>query len=347
MKKTKPISYEHVLEFKRCTRDGDEHGEIIDPLIENFWHKAPEALRHREYEHNGCTIRVDISWQRLANRIRSFNEAWRPMSAGGLPPSNSARQRVSRPLKIPAKVTVSGENDTSSYRWYPSFFVETFVHEVFLLANLAVPGSANFYSLSISRHEDRSPSEVRLSQYAFECAWVDSLDGKWPNVQALPREDVCEWFKGLDIGYKQRAGTGIEKALYVLLHMANGETRIDSVAWIFHGLEALVSTRVGESVSGMVRRLGVVLDLDTRTQKILNQRLRKLYDLRSSFVHGGYAVPHPINSEVIDRSLDDHMRDFYDLIQFGAALLITTIQALIKKRIIKLGFDEFIVTTTI
>jgi hypothetical protein len=344
MQKSK--TFAHVLEFKSCTRDNSDHSETIDPLIEQFWRKTPEMLRRREYVHKGCSIRVDVNWQRLANRIRSIDEVYGSVSTGGLAPNSSALRRVMRPLKIPAKVTICGENDISSYQWYPTFFVEAYLHEVFLVANLAVPGSANFYSLTVTGQDEHLPAEVRLTQFAFENAWIDSLDGKWPTLQALPGEDVCEWFKALDIGYKQRAETGIEKALYVLLHLAKGDARIDSITWIFHGLEALVSTRVGESVSGMVRRLGVVLELDAREQKLLNQRLRKLYDLRSSFVHGGYAVPHPVNSEVIDRSLDGHMSDLYELTQFGAALLIATLQSLIKKRIVKLGFEESIVTTT-
>jgi hypothetical protein len=78
MPKLKSTSHNAVLEFKRCSRDDDAHREIIDPLTEQFWHNAPEVLRHREYEHNECIISVDISWQRLANRIRRVNEVWGP-----------------------------------------------------------------------------------------------------------------------------------------------------------------------------------------------------------------------------------------------------------------------------
>ncbi|MEM5432518.1 hypothetical protein [Cupriavidus oxalaticus] len=346
MPESKLASYVRVLEFKRVGRDGEEHYETIDPLIEGFWHKAPSALNQREYKHNGCTIRVDINWQRLANRIRRDNELLRPVRTGARS-DNDWFRKISRPLKLQAEVTVSGTNDTASYQWYPAFFVEMFVHEVFLIANLAVPGSANFYTLSIAGAEERHPTEMGLSAFVFENGWVDSLNGEWPRFQTIPREEVCEWFRALEIGYKQRADTGIEKALYVLLHIAKDNTRIDSITWIFHGLEALVSTRVGESVSGLVRRLGEILEMDATMQKNLNKRLRQLYDLRSSFVHGGYAVPHPIASEVIDRSLDGHMRNLYELNQFGAALLIATLQALIKKRIVKLEFHEQIMATTI
>lgn len=346
MSRAKSASHSRVLEFKRLSRDIEDHGETIDPLIEQFWHKTPEWLRRREYEHLGCNISVDIEWQRLANRIRRDNALMLPLREGRAPDKNWYA-KVSRPLKIEAKVTVSGSNDLTSYQWYPTFFIEAFIHEIFLIANLAVPGSANFYTLSIAGTDETHPTEVRLSAFLFDSGWMDSLDGQWPALQALPREEVCEWFKALNIGYKQRADTGIEKALYVLLHMAKDDAQIDSVTWLFHGLEALVSTRVGESVSGLVRRLGAILELDAPLQKRLNKRLRQLYDLRSSFVHGGYAVPHPISNEVIDRSLGGHMQDLHELRQFGASLLVATLQALIKKRIVKLRFDEQIVTTTI
>lgn len=328
------------LEFKNFSRDMEDHYKTIDPSIEAFWHKASKILRQCEYTHNDCTITIDVGWQRMANRIRRDNDLLRPVRIG-TPLDKKWFSKVSRPLKITAKVNTINKNKYSDYKWYPSFFIEAFIHEFFLIANLSTPGSANFRSLFINSGNESRSTKVRLSSFCFENGWVESLDGGWPTVEALPIEDVREWFQAISIGYKQRASTGIEKALYVLLHMAKDETRIDSVIWIFNGLEALVSTRVGESVSGLVRRLGMILDLDLPAQKKLNKEIRSLYDLRSSFVHGGYAVPHPIHSEVIDRALDDDATKLYQLHQFGASLLISTIQALIKKKIINLRFDEF------
>ncbi|MDR6477145.1 hypothetical protein C8K18_10367 [Paraburkholderia sp. GV068] len=346
MAQSHSTTYPHVIEMKNLTRDIDGHWETIEPQIQQFWHKVPKELRRREYEHDGCSVSVDINWQPLATRLRRDNELVRPLRENR-PPVKDWQKKLLQPTRIRAEVTVSGANKVCSHDWYPTFFLDTFVHEIFLIANLSVPGSADFYSASIARPNQRHSTEVRLSAFAFDCGWTDSLDGEWPSLQALPREDVCRWFEALNIGYKQRAETGIERALYVLLHLARDDTRIDSVTWLFHGLEALVSTKVGESVSGLVRRLAAVLDLDELSQKRLNKRLRQLYDWRSSFVHGGYAVPHPASSEVIDRRLDAHLMELHNLRQFGASLLIATLQALIKKRIVELRFDEQLVTTTI
>lgn len=346
MSKQSPSICSYSLEFKNFNRNMEEHHKIVEPAIENFWIKASKIFRQRDYSHNGCIITIEIDWRRIANRIRRDNDLLRQVR-DGTSRDNKWFHKISRLSKIKAKAKTNNNNEISHHQWYPSFFLETFIHEFFLIANLSTPGSANFYSLSINSESESRTTEVRLSSFFFENGWIDSLDGGWPTLEILPIEDVREWFEAINIGYKQRASTGIEKALYVLLHMAKDETRIDSVIWIFNGLEALVSTRVGESVSGLVRRLGMILELDLPTQKKLNKELRSLYDLRSSFVHGGYAVPHPIHSEVIDRGLDDDALRLYQLHQFGASLLVSTIQALIKKRIVGLQFDDFMTTVKI
>ncbi|MFM0434412.1 hypothetical protein PQQ75_35795 [Paraburkholderia aspalathi] len=346
MAQSQSVTYPHVFELKKLTRDSDEHWETIEPQIQQFWHKAPKELQHRNYEHEGCIITVDINWQPLAARLRRDYVLLQPLRENTAPVKDWLA-KVYRPLRIRADVTVSGTNKFCSYEWYPTFFLDTFVHEVFLIANLSVPGSADFYGAAIARPQQRHSTEVRLSAFAFDVGWAEALDGNWPSLQALPRELVCKWFKALNIGYKQRAETGIERALYVLLHMARDDARIDSATWLFHGLEALVSTKVGENISGLVRRIGAILELDVSAQKRLNKRLRELYDWRSSFVHGGYAVPHPAASEAMDRRLDDHLMELHELRKFGASLLIATLQALIRKQIVELRFDEQLVTTTI
>jgi hypothetical protein len=262
-------------------------------------------------------------------------------------PDKSWYEKTSTLLEVKTKIEVTGKNKTSEYPWYPTFFLETFIYEIFLIVNLAVPGAGNFYTLTISGEDVSHPSKVQLSAFSFENGLVETLDGAWPALQILPIKEVSDWFDALNIGYKQRAETPIEKVLYVLLHMARRDVEIESFIWLFHALEALVSTKVGESISGLVRRLSMLLELQPVQQKHLNKKLRELYDLRSSFVHGGYAVLHPNASEVVDRSLDKHQSDLYEYAQFGASLLIVTVQQLIKKKIIDLQFTEHLRATTI
>ncbi|MBK3815968.1 hypothetical protein G2912_37105, partial [Paraburkholderia aspalathi] len=206
MVQSKSTSHSHVLEFEHLTRDVDSHGETIEPLIEQFWYQVPKTLRQREYLHDGCTITVEINWQRFATRLRRDYGLLRPLREKR-PPDKDWYSKLSRPLRIQTDVTISGTNELASHQWYPTFFLNTFIHEVFLIANLAVPGSANFYRTSIARPKQRDPTEVRLSAFAFDNGLMNSLDGEWPALQILPGKDVCEWFSALDIGYKQRADT--------------------------------------------------------------------------------------------------------------------------------------------
>jgi hypothetical protein len=345
MNKLTSRTFRFTLLFTQVGRMDGSHAEIIDPEIARIWSEAPTSLSHRDYQIEGDTVSVSVNWRRLAERIRIDNQLNLEVEEGR-PPKNWFA-RVTRPLAITAKAVVRGAKAASSIERFAATFVEVFLHEVFLIANLAVPGSAEFWNLSIvDRNSKDGKREIRLSSLSFEIGWISCLNGGSPAIKALPRDEVCNWFAEIDMGYRQRSRNGIESALYVLLHIAQRDTEIDTLIWLFHGLESLVSTKIGENFSGLVRRLGMILDLKPPEETKLKRKLRELYNLRSAFVHGGYAVPHPMRNDIIDKSLKDHMDRVFDAWLFGTSLLISALQALISKRIISLKFDENLVACT-
>lgn len=108
-------------------------------------------------------------------------------------------------------------------------------------------------------------------------------------------------------------------------------------------MESLLSTKVGENFSGIVRRASALLELDAKQKSYLQKILRRLYDLRSAFVHGGYEVPHPLHREPIDPRLDDDYSELLNLSIEGFSILGALLQALIVKRIPIVAFEERIV----
>lgn len=141
----------------------------------------------------------------------------------------------------------------------------------------------------------------------------------------------------------QRAESGTQRALFAIYHMCHSDGHIDFVVWLFTALESLLNTKVGENFSGMVRRATLVLGLDKVEQKRLSNRLRKLYDLRSSFVHGGYAVAHPLHYESIDPRLDKDYTEVVELSAYGFFVLAAILQAMILGKRHSLAFEEHIV----
>ena len=346
MSETDSVIYSGFFRCKGLSflRAHDDHNDIIDAAIKDFWRNPPQQLTHRTYEHEGHTIHVHIDWRpflrnlnRLATLFDTSQENNKYSSA------EKWLKKVISPVKFKSSVSIKDKIRDNQLRVQPHFFLEMFIHEVFLIANLSVPGSVSFRG---SVDQGRFSSEITLDGSVFELAWMHALDGRWPANEALSRQDVLGWFKSLNLSCKQLPESGIEKALYALLHIAKNDQQIESIVWIFHGLEGLVSSNPGGNFSAMIRRLSAILDLKSSQQKILKKRLTEMYQMRSAFVHGGYAVPHPLCNEVVDKRLDDQLGKLYGLITFGVALLVATLQVLIKKQIVKLQFEERILTTT-
>lgn len=86
---------------------------------------------------------------------------------------------------------------------------ELFVHDAFLLFNLAAPGSFGG-TIAI-----QGAGEFTLDARVFEYAWAKS-DSR---VGALPLHDVASWYDELNLG-SDVATTPVAKALFHLLHLA-------------------------------------------------------------------------------------------------------------------------------
>ena len=93
----------------------------------------------------------------------------------------------------------------------------------------------------------------------------------------------------------------------------------------------------------MVRRISLLHNLNLTQSNQLKRKLRKLYDLRSSFVHGNYGVAHPLHHDGIDKRLIADIDKIFSAIEFGFSILITSIQIMIRRKISKLTFEEKLV----
>lgn len=328
-----------IFELRHITRDADDDWEVIEPAHIRVWTEASRVLADRSYVHDGCSALVVADLQPFAARL-SYLHDLRKEAFSDSSPKPFDWSPFWEPVTLKATVTIQGENDLAQYEWYPRFFAELYAYDLFTILNLAYPGSCNFLTLSVKTKDGRCVSEPRLSAYSLDFAWVETLAQKWPTVQVLPLDQVARWHDSLKLGTKQTADTSVEKLLFAMLHLCRREDYVEAVIWIFYALEALVETRVGESISTMVRRVSLLLGLDEKQKATLNKELRKLYDLRSAVVHGGYRVTHPIAQEVVDRRIGDALERTIDLFQFGFTIVVACLQALVARGWIHLSFQE-------
>ncbi|MGK2915950.1 MAG: hypothetical protein ACSLE5_16130 [Porticoccaceae bacterium] len=334
-------TFSTTFELRSVTRDSDDDWEVIEPAHIELWTRAARSLSLRSYVHTLCSASVMVDWLPLVRRLTDLH-ALRKTAYSESSSKPFDWSPFWEPIALDGSVAIEGDNELSQYDWYPVFFAELYAYDVFTILNLAYPGSCNFLTLTIRLKNGRAAAEPRLGAYSFDFALIDAKSGKWPSLDVLPLDHVANWHAALGLGIKQTAETPVEKVLFAMLHLCRREDYVEAVIWIFYALEALVETRVGESISTLVRRISALLNLTERQRTDLNKKLRKLYDFRSAVVHGGYKVAHPIAQEVIDRNIGDEFGRTIELFQFGFTIIVACLQALIKKGWVDVRFRETI-----
>jgi hypothetical protein len=240
---------------------------------------------------------------------------------------------------LPAHVEISGQNNVSNYDWYPEFFVETYLYDLFLVLNLALSGSADFHNVTV-HSVCHSPERLGLS--APYCWSAYRAKDEWPLLYAIDPRVVAAWFYSVRRGFAQVPETSVERAMFAMLHVCRSSGRPEDIVWLFYAFESLFQTRVGENFSALLERLRLILEPDSEQEKQLRKQLRVMYDFRSSFVHGGFNVIHPIHSEVMDKRVDDSYGRIIDLSQYGAKLLLACLQRYVQE-----GWREVRYRTTV
>jgi Apea-like HEPN len=332
----------HIIVDSSRGRGSDEEWEQIESEWITFWKRALPSLRTRSYEHDGTTVTIELDWAPYLRRLVKHHNLLAPIRRGEAGDPNWIT-KLDRPLKLKAICSITGENSLTQYSWYSDFFLQYYLYEIFICANLGSPGSADFFGFEIGAQTRSRTHKLGLAAYYFDEWSVASIKGQVPPAANIDPAIVVAWVRAVNPTVTQRAETGTQRALFAIYHMCRNDGHIDFVVWLFTALESLLSTKVGENFSGMARRASLVLGLDKTGQKRLSNRLRELYNLRSSFVHGGYAVAHPLHHESIDPRLDEDYGKVIQLSTYGFGILMAILQAMILANRQLLEFEERIV----
>lgn len=168
-------------------------------------------------------------------------------------------------------------------------YVELFFHDVFLLLNLASPGSFGG-TISITGGKLRV-RELVFSPRVFAYA---------SDLEQLPVEDVAAWYDDLLLGTQQVARSGVAAALFHLLHLARGgEDEETSVVRLASAAEALL----GRPAS-----------------------LQRLFALRDEIARGRTPVFHPMHDDALDPRVEDLTREWIEVADLSATAVIRALQ---------------------
>ncbi|PLK49096.1 hypothetical protein C0V76_07795 [Uliginosibacterium sp. TH139] len=223
---------------------------------------------------------------------------------------------------------------------------------LFLVANLATPGSFNLYR-SFIRDTERDPTkdslaqtDLELSEYVFENAWHEAQTYPWLKVGFLPFDQVAAWLESLNIKNKNVATTDLDRALFSLLYLGRASFMDPTAAmWIAAALEALFDTPSGSSFSFLCARISALFSLKDPEAIDMKRRLRAFFDLRNAFAHGGARIHH-ILADDRDKAVEGDIGRLLEVTGFASAVLIAAIQELIRRDWKGMSFCEQIVPLT-
>jgi len=123
----------------------DEDGDLayLQDIV-SMWSQPHDCIVTRTAHHDGCRADVRFDWSPVAAVLKQqleMTELFRH-SPTELPPD--WWEAYSREVRIPVTVEVHGSNKLSNYHWYPDFFIENALYDLFVVVNLALPSAADF-----------------------------------------------------------------------------------------------------------------------------------------------------------------------------------------------------------
>ena len=266
-----------------------------------------------------------IDWSELQSIIKeSYDESGRfyMLHENTLYKQMSPVETISIPISLENVCDIEIRTVTLAFKKH--------LMDIFLITNLAVPGLINLSSakLFIGDKEDG----LNLSNFYFERSIENKYISKCIFSSVYPVNQSRIWYWKIEKNMSLVASDAIQKTIYSLLHICRMDADISMVPWIFHALEAIYGTNAGRGFNDLSSKINFLLEIEERERKKLKKQLRELNNLRSSFVHGGYRVSHPLADEISS--------DIFELTEFGVTLIICSLQKLMSNNWFGLRTEE-------
>lgn len=308
------------------------------------WKTASTLLSKRTFTNAEGQIIVEADWSPFVRRLRhTLAVDRRAQEKGTVEGLNSAlKQYRTAPVRIPIIASWRHRNALDEVRY--QYAVQSYLYDVFLIMNLAAPGSCSLDS-TIIRASGKSPITFSLPRYSFERLYLTDAEDVWPRVGWIPLDAVCGWFFSVRDGHSQVPRNDMEKVLFGLLHVVTNGISPAAIVWLFNSLERLFDAKPGVNFSQLRDRISNLLSLHGNGAAAFRKNLSTMYGLRSAFVHGGLDVIHPMHSDWLDGEVLEQYGRLADSCTFGLSVLLASLQTVIENGWTSLKYQDTLVTT--
>lgn len=297
-----------------------ESFELHEEKLLNCWIDSSKIFKCSEFEFDGHNIIIETDWKKIKKQFKYS-------------------------IDHKGELLLSIKIDKATSLGVLEFFIIRFLEMMFITMNLAVPGSLNIYKKELKatfNENNFKNEEISLSSGPFEFVWETSEKlNHWPKIDFLSLEKTVEWYKSLDIMFKQKATTNIERCIFSLINFCHEPAFSPSdFIWLTHSLEALYDTPREGILNSLKQRLFLFLGTPNSHNNEIKKKITSLYDLRSKFVHGTMEVVREPSNEILDSSLNQYMEEMNLMNDFGMMLIVSTMQKMIDENSKGLLFTE-------
>jgi len=308
--------FEGTLKLRGLGRHFGDHDEITLPSDRSVWLEMSTTFASRVFADINRTIRIEMDWSELVTAMQRLtkytNDEFVKLST-----SAQKRATAKSVVRIGYRISASGRRIAilGLLRYY--------LHEVFLIVNIASPGAFQAYEVDF---EDDHPTPFRLSAELFEDAWLYSIEHGWPPVGQVSVARVARWYQALLPNICEIADTRLPKALLSLLHASDfSAAEPTAVLWLAQCLESLFDVPAALSRNILQARSFALLGTPLNVKAVM-KNIREFFEARNSFVHGGADVSHPAGDWLSDTALDHSMRKWLRPTEFATSLVISALQ---------------------
>jgi hypothetical protein len=321
------VEVEHI-------RSQFKYDDIVDSAQHRVWSDAADVFRSVTVDFGTGPVVIEGDWGPVIRKL----------AAGGMSMEDADKYKLQhgRWPDIPKqdvesiKLTLTAVQEP---RTTVVHYVEIYLSQVFLAINLAMPGAADFSSFRI-RNSEATGAHVKWPSDLFDGSWIYGTQWPWALPSEVSLAETWHWLQRLRPMGSQVAHSAVQRALFCLLHASLAPHLSPTILiWLCSALETLYDvpdTTIGRTLRNRVFQL---LGRPTN-HTVAARQITNLYDLRSKFAHGSFEVVHPVQNEL----LDSHVLRIHDaldpILSFGHALVVSTLQHMIRNGWRALRFDE-------
>lgn len=167
-----------------------------------------------------------------------------------------------------------------------------------------------------------------------------SIEKKWPKFENLGIRKTWNWFITIlnPVDIDELSSTDLSRAFNAFSYLYEESEEINKLFWTMVGIEAIY-VKGKEGISQQIKEKGQLFLGEIEEFK---KRLTKMYDYRSSFIHGSKNFPSFFHIDDAIYSYENFNTELFEILFTAESMLIATIQKIAKENRQGLNFKYVI-----